>query len=156
MKEKLHKALLSIVAPALATLFVAAASWSQPPDVGERHDPQYRAAHLAKMLDLNEAQQASVRTLLTTSYKESAPDKARLRELKEQLFSESDSFDSGAAQVVADEIGEITARMVYRMASTRAAVYQVLEPGQQAEMNEMLKRMAEHRDRRRGHHGFPL
>jgi Spy/CpxP family protein refolding chaperone len=154
--KNLNRAILSVVAPALATLFVAAASWSLPNGDDSRHDPQHRITHLAKMLELTEEQEASVQSLLTTSFEESEVDKERLHVLKEQLLDQPDTFDAGAAQTAADEIGQITGRMVYRMASNYAAIYQLLDDEQKVEMKEMAESLGKRGEKRRGHHRFPF
>ncbi|MCB1689817.1 MAG: Spy/CpxP family protein refolding chaperone [Halioglobus sp.] len=156
MKVKLNRVLLSIVAPALATLFVAAASWSVPHDDERQHDASHRVAHLAKVLDLSEEQEAEVQTLLTSTLEASEADKSRLHVLKQQLLNEPGAFDAGSAQVTADEVGQITSRMVYRMASTYAAIYQLLDDEQRVEMQEMAEKMGERGGRRHGHPRFPF
>lgn len=58
-------------------------------------------------------------------------------------MAQRDSFDAGAAQKIADEIGQITGRMVYRASETWAQVYQVLNAEQRAELDAMMaKRQA--------------
>lgn len=149
VKLNMKKALLSIVAPAMATLFVAAASWSLPQGDDGRPDPQHRITHLAKMLELSEEQEATVQTLMIASFEESEADRERLRELRDQLRGEPGSFDAATAQVAADEIGQITSRMVFRRANDRAQLYQLLDEEQRVMMTEM----AEHRRERGGKRG---
>ncbi|CAA0098479.1 Uncharacterised protein [Halioglobus japonicus] len=155
MKLNLNRVLLSIVAPAMATLFVAAASWSMPQDDDKRHDPQHRVNHLAKMLELTDEQEATVQTLLTTSFEESEADRERLHVLKDQLLKQPGNFDAATAQAAADEIGQITSRMMYRMANNFAEIYQLLDDEQRVEMAEMAERMSERGGKRHGPRGLP-
>ena len=156
MKLNMKRIILSIVAPAMATLFVAAASWSLPQDGGERPDPQHRITHLAKMLELTEEQEATVQTLMSTSFEESEADRERLRELRDQLRGEPGSFDAATAQAAADEIGQITSRMVFRRANDRAQIYQLLDDEQRVMMAEMAEHRREHSGKRGGHRGGPF
>lgn len=154
--KNINRTILSVVAPALATLFVSAASWSLPDGEESRHDPQHKVEMLAKMLDLTEEQEATVETLLTESMEESEGDKERLHALKAQLLDQADAFNDASAQMTADEIGQITSRMVYRKASTYAAIYQLLDDEQKEAMNEMGEWAKKRGEKRRGHHRFPF
>lgn len=156
MKMNLRKALLGVVAPALATLVVAAASWSMSGSEAPRHDPQQKVSHLAKMLQLTEEQEVSVKTLLMASFEESEADHERLRALRAELLDQPESFVEATAQSAADEIGQITSRMVYRMASTRAAIYQLLDDEQRLAMNEMDEWSGKRGDKRHGHQRPPF
>lgn len=147
--NNLKRAILSFVAPAVATLLVSAASWSLPEGDDSRHDPQHKVTMMVKMLKLTDEQEATVNTLLRESIEASAADKERLHVLKQQLRAQADTFDEASAQRAADEIGQITSRMAYRMASTQAAIYQLLDDEQKLAMNELsAKRGA----KGRGHH----
>ncbi len=148
MKITWKKALIGMVAPALATLFVTAASWSMPDGDAPRHDPQHKVDRLVKMLQLTEEQEATVQTLLTASLEESEVDHQRLRTLREERLNKPESFDKTTALTAAEEIGQITTRMVYRMASTRAAIYQLLDHEQKVAMAEMAEKRGH---KRRGH-----
>ena len=149
----LKKTVLSFVAPALATLCISTASWSLPNGDDSRHDPQHKVTIMAKMLGLTEEQEATVNTLLAHSLEESERDKERLHVLREQLRGQADTFDEVSTQLAADEIGQITSRMVYRRASTHAAIYQLLDDEQKVEMDEWS---AQRSAKRRAHHRFPF
>jgi Spy/CpxP family protein refolding chaperone len=156
VKLNMKKIVLSIVAPAMATLFVAAASWSLPQGDGERPDPQHRITHLSKMLELTDEQEATVQTLMTSSFEESEADRERLRELRDQLKEQAASFDAATVQATADEIGQITSRMVYRRAYDRAQIYQLLDDEQRVMMAEMAEHRREHGGKRGGHRDAPF
>jgi Spy/CpxP family protein refolding chaperone len=57
------------------------------------------------------------------------------------------AFDAGEAQRLADEIGQITSRMVYQAASTQARIYQLLDEEQRAELGEFMEDHEPRRDR---------
>lgn len=152
MKKTLKKVFIGVVGPALAMLFVAASGWSMPHGDGPV-DPQLKVAHMAQMLELTEEQTATVQALVTTSFEASAADRERLHSLKAQLLNQPAAFDAGAAQATADEIGQITSRRVFRMASTRAQIYQLLNDEQKEMMDEMSQRAGKRGDKRRGHDG---
>ena len=148
MKITWKKTLTGVAAPALAILFVTAASWSMAEGDAPRHDPQHKVDHLVKMLQLTDEQEATVLTLLTASFEESEVDHERLHTLREELLNQPESFDKATALTTADEIGQITTRMVYRMASTRAAIYQLLDDEQKVAMAQMSEKRGY---KRRGH-----
>tara|TARA_R110002073_G_scaffold6066_6_gene36621 strand:+ start:7647 stop:8114 length:468 start_codon:yes stop_codon:yes gene_type:complete len=152
MNKTLKKVFMGVVGPALATLFVAASGWSMSHGDGPA-DPQRKVAHMAQMLQLTEEQTATVQTLVTTSFEASAADRQRLHSLKAQLLDQPASFDAGPAQATADEIGQITSRMVFRMASTRAQIYQLLNDEQKEKMDEMSLRAGKRGDKRPGPDG---
>ena len=153
MNKTLKKTLLGVVAPALATLFVAAAGWSMPDGNDARHDPQKRVAHMAEVLELTDEQVVTVQSLMTASFEASDADRERIHALKEQLLSQPEAFDASTAQVMADEIGNITSGMVLRMATTRAEIYQLLDDEQKLAMNEMASKRG---GKRGGHHRPPF
>ena len=152
MNKTLKKVLMGVVAPALATLFVAAAGWSMPPG-DTPPDPQRRAAHLAEVLELTDEQTVAVQTLMTASFEQAEADRERLHSLRSQLLDQPAAFDASTAQATADEIGQITGRMVYRMASSRAEIYQLLTDEQKEIMDQMGERKGKRGDKRRGHDG---
>lgn len=156
MKKSLNKVMIGAIASGIVTLFITAVSWSMPPGDGPGHDPEHMVTHLTKVLHLTEEQQASVQTLLATSSEETGVDAERLHTLRDEMRDQTAAFNAATAQTAADEIGQITSRMVYRMASTRAAIYQLLDDEQKVAMNELEEKRGERRDKGLGHHGLPF
>jgi Spy/CpxP family protein refolding chaperone len=103
-------------------------------------------AHMTDRLDLTEEQAGRVKQLTTKARERLAADRTRLAELREQLKAQRDNFDAGKAQVMADEIGEITSRMVFQAVSTHAEIYQLLTDEQKAEMDVMMEQRESRRD----------
>ena len=56
-------------------------------------------------------------------------------------------FDPGKAQAIADEIGQLTGRMVYQASETFAQVYQVLNAEQRTQLESMMAKHSERRSR---------
>ena len=123
-------------------------AWSMGPQHGAGGDPSRMIAHMSERLDLSDEQKSEVDTLVTAARQSSEADRARMQELREQLSAMKSNFDPGKAQAVADEIGQLTGRMVYQATETFAKVYQVLDAEQRTQLDAMMKKRAEHGGRR--------
>jgi Spy/CpxP family protein refolding chaperone len=130
-----------------AVLAASAAAWSMGPPGGPDHDPTRMLAHISERLDLSAEQQASVESLLATSRQANAADRKRLGELREQIMAMRADFDAGKAQTIADEIGQITARMVFEGSKTWAEVYQQLTPDQRTQLDELVAKRESRRSK---------
>jgi len=95
--------------------------------------------HMVDALALTETQERDVAEILHTARESTLSDRHRMEELRAQLREQRLEFDPGQVQTIADEIGQITARTVYSMASAQAQVYQVLDAAQQAMLNDMME-----------------
>ncbi len=143
------KSLLAKVLPTTvlcSALLLSGAAWSMDHRGGGDHDPARMVTHMTERLDLSESQQEEIGQLLEQSRENLSGDKKRLEELRGQLQAQRKDFDSGAAQKQADEIGEMTGRIAYEMASTQASIYQLLNEEQREEFDEF----SEKREERRG------
>ena len=136
----------STLAVALAA---SATAWSMGHGGGMDHDPARMIAHMTDRLDLSTEQQASVETLLTSAQQANAADRERLKVLRGEMMGLRTDFDSGKAQQMSDEIGQITARMVFEASKTWSGIYQTLNAEQQAELDELMKKREAHRGKRR-------
>lgn len=138
---------------ALATAAVMSmAAWSMGPPHEMGGDPARMIAHLSDRLDLSSEQQTEVESLVAAAKQSSDADRARMRELRSQMRAMMGNFDPGKAQVVADEIGQLTGRMVYQSSETFASVYQLLNAEQRAQLDSMMGSRGERRGER-GHGG---
>ncbi|MEQ9462388.1 MAG: Spy/CpxP family protein refolding chaperone [Haliea sp.] len=124
---------------ALATAAVAAPASAWPGEGG----PGPMAGRMIQHLDLTAEQQASVAEIMARSREAGAADHERMREIKTQLRAQSDSFDAGATQALADELGQITARSTYRMTETRAAVNALLNEEQREKLEALEAKRGE-------------
>jgi protein CpxP len=133
---------------ALATAAVmSVAAWSMGPSHGLGGDPTRMIAHLSDRLDLNSEQETKVTGLVAATKETTSTERARMRELRADLMAMKGDFDEGKAQAIADEIGQLTGRMVYQASETFAQVYQVLDAEQQTQLDAMMAKYGEHRGR---------
>jgi Spy/CpxP family protein refolding chaperone len=151
MKKSFFKAIIGSLAAGLTLLTVAVGTWSMPHGGGHDRDPSAMVSMLSKKLDFSQEQETAVSELLTNSYTQSKADSERLRVLHDQLHSEEGNFDAASAQAAANEIGEITARLVFLRASTFAEVSALLTEEQREEMFQMKKKRGDFHGRWRGH-----
>lgn len=114
---------------------------------GMHGDPARMVERMAEKLDLSDDQRTGIEAILTETRGQSAADHARLRELRQELRAQRAGFDADKARRLADEIGEITGRMVYGAASTQAQIYQLLDEEQRAELDEFMEEHEPRRDR---------
>jgi Spy/CpxP family protein refolding chaperone len=151
MKNSLLKALISSVAAGFTMLFVAVGSWSMPHGGSYDFDSEQMTSFLSKKLDLTEEQEVGVTELMTASLAESEADMQRLQILHAQLRNPAGEFDEASARAAADEIGGITARLVFLRVSTFAQISELLTEEQRAEAIQMMEKRSERRGSRRGH-----
>jgi len=156
MNRILGRVLPAAVAAGMTAILIAAAAWSMPHGGGRSHDPQRMIDHLEKHLDLTGEQRAAVQSLLSAMFTASETDIERLHTLRDTLREQRDDFEADRTQAAADEIGQITTRMVYRMASTQAQIYQLLNDEQKKLLDKMDKKRKARRDqwRERWHEPF--
>lgn len=114
---------------------------------GMHGDPARMVARMTEKLDLSDDQKTGIEAILTETRGQSAADHARLQELRQQLRAQRAGFDADTARRLADEIGEITSRMVYGAASTQAQIYQLLDEEQRTELDEFMEEHEPRRDR---------
>lgn len=126
-------------------VLVSATGWAMGPPGGMDRDPGRMMEHMSAKLDLSAEQEAEVKSLMAASREANAEAQRRLGELQGQLQDMRADFDAGKAQQIADEIGELTAGLVYRMSSTWAGVYQLLDTDQRAEMDALMAQREERR-----------
>lgn len=150
MKQPLVKRITASVAGALVALSAATLAMGPP---GGDHDPARMLRHMSERLELTDDQRDQAEAIMQAGKTESGADRQRLRELRGELMTMESAFDPDAARKAADEIGEITSRMVYRYASTYAEFYALLTDEQRAELEQLKEERGERRqDRWRKHH----
>lgn len=136
----------TLAAAGLGLALLGAGASFAGPHGGMHGSPQRMIERMADHLDLSDAQQTEVQQLLKDSREQGEADRARLTVLKSSLRDSADTFDAGQVQTAADEIGQITSRMTYRMAETQHKVRAVLNDEQRAQLDAW----AEKREERRG------
>jgi Spy/CpxP family protein refolding chaperone len=65
-----------------------------------------------------------------------------------KMLAQRDSFDATEARKIADEIGQVTGRMVFRASATWSQVYQLLNAEQRAELETLMAKREAHRGKR--------
>jgi Spy/CpxP family protein refolding chaperone len=125
---------------------MSVAAWAMGPPGGMEPDPAQMMAHMSKHLDLSAEQQSKVEGLLATAKQASAADQKRMQELRVEMKGMRDNFDAEKARKLADEIGQVTGRLVYQASATWSSVYQLLNAEQKAKLDGMMAK----RDERRG------
>jgi Spy/CpxP family protein refolding chaperone len=124
-------------------------SWAMGPHGGMQPDPDRMLAHMGDRLDLSSEQKSGIETVLAAGKEANAADLVRMQELRKQMMGMRDNFDEQKARQVADEIGQITASMVYQASAGWSQVYQLLNAEQKAQLDSMMARRAEHRGKER-------
>lgn len=136
-------------------LLVSASAWSMGHQSG--HDPERVLRHMTEKLELSDSQHEQIENLLDEGLGSMKEDRARMGELRDQLKAMRTDFDEDKARGIAKELGEVTSRMTYNMASTQSEVYEMLTPAQREKMDEFdamrEKRMASRRAEGKGPEG---
>ncbi len=136
-----------LCAAALATAStVSVGAWAMGPQgEGMQPDPARMMAQMSAKLDLSAEQQAKIQELTTAARQASAADHQRMQELRTEMAAMRDSFDATRARKTADEIGQVTGRLVFQASQTWSQVYQVLNAEQKARLDEMMAQRAQGR-----------
>lgn len=130
-----------------AVLLASAGAWAASHHPG--HSPERMLEHMTDTLNLTATQQSQVEILMSENRGTMESDRERMGEIRDELKAMRTDFDAGSAQSLADELGEITSRTSYAMASTQAEIYQLLTPQQREEMDEMLEKREQRMQKRR-------
>jgi len=146
-----HSIRTYVLASALCGVFATSAATFAMGHRGGDSDPSRMLEHMSDRLELTENQHDEIEQIFASAREQTAEDRARLDELRNELQAMRPDFDPGRAQAIADEIGQITARMAYGMASTQAQVYQQLDAQQREEYDQMAASRDKRRDKFRDH-----
>lgn len=151
MKKSLSRTLLGTVGAGVFMLSVAVSSWSMPAGGEHPRNPTKMVSVLADKLELTETQEKDIGALLKASHAESEADRQRLATLKEILNQQEQSFNEEVTRETAEEVGEITARMLYTKTSTAAQIFALLNAEQREAMAELEKKRQFRRGKPRDH-----
>ena len=99
MKSSVGKRIAAASIGVLVSL--SAAAWAMGPRGGMDHDPGRMLTHMADRLDLSDAQQEQVKSIVEGGMEQSGADRKRLEDLRGQLKAMRDDFDQGQAQKIA-------------------------------------------------------
>ena len=107
---------------------------------------------MANLLDLSAEQEQQISGIVNASELAMAVDRERVRQIRDEFRSLAENFDEGAAQGLADELGQITARLAYSHVSTMAQVRAVFTEEQRAQLDEYRGRRQDFREQYGNHH----
>lgn len=124
-------------------------SWAVGPHGAMEPDPDRMLAHLGDRLELSAEQKSRLESLLAAGRETSVANYARMQELRSQMMAMRGNFDETKARQISEEIGQVTARMVYQASATWSQVYQLLDAQQRAQLDGLMARRAEHRGKKR-------
>lgn len=137
----------------LAALFlvvgIAAVGQSLAANGGRSHQGDFlnrRIAHLTRALDLTDAQQQQVKSLVEGQ-------RPALKGLMQQLASQrqqmltatqNGQFDQAQVLAIANQQGQTLANLIVVRQELQSKIYALLTPDQQAKFNQMQQRRLEH------------
>ena len=132
-------------------MLISATAWSMGPQDGQRMGPPEPGKMLERMtrdLDLTDQQSAQISALITDGRAAAEADRKRMHGIYDSLRDMRESFDETEARKLTDELGQISSRMAYRMASKGAEVYAVLTPEQRTQLDAKMQKMQARMERR--------
>jgi Spy/CpxP family protein refolding chaperone len=100
---------------------------------------------LADQIGLTEEQGTEITEIVNNAQLASAVDRERIHQIKDELRAMADNFDASQAQILADELGEISGRLAYNGTESHAAIRQVFTEEQRVMLEELR---AEHESSR--------
>ena len=122
---------------------VALPSSARPGFGGESMDPLDHIERMAEHLDLTEDQEQQITDIVNEAQLANAVDRERQHQIREEMRELTVTLDEGRAQILADELGEITSRLAYSHVVTMAAVRNVFTAEQLAQIEEFRGRRGE-------------
>lgn len=136
------KLLKSIAMMSMACLF----SLSVYAQTDKTSDPSTSQPAMAKkravsFSDLSEDQQKQIKQIVDNMRLDMKETITQLKQGRQGMaqFITSDKFDSAKAQSYADAQGKLYAKMMFIRMKTRAQIYQVMTPQQQAEIRKRME-----------------
>jgi Spy/CpxP family protein refolding chaperone len=132
------------------TLFTGVAlSQAQPEmDLSALHESGGVMAHFSERLDLTEIQETEIADIFAEAHAITVEDKAQLEALNDQMRALIEDFNEAEALDIAQQIGDISGRLAFARAATRADVRAVLTEDQLAELQAIREAHQERRERR--------
>lgn len=148
--KTLHRCWLSTFA--LCGVLGALPAWSMGPGTEGHRNPARMLERLSAHLELTGEQEQQVRDILEQGSEQASADRQRLRSLRDALAQQRNSYDAAKTQQLADELGEVSARMAFDITHKYAQVYQVLDEQQRAEFERLQAEREARSGRRFGRH----
>ena len=110
------------------------ATSSARPGMGHERGMFDHLGYIADEIGLSEEQEQQINEIVDAAELASAVDRERMRQIRDELRDLAVSDDQSQAQILADELGEIAARIAYNRFETRAQVNAVFTEEQLASM----------------------
>lgn len=148
--KKLHQCWLSTIA--LCGVLGASPAWSMGPGTEAHRDPARMLERLSEHLELTGEQEQQVRDILAQDSEQARADRQELRSLRDALAQQRNNYDDATTRQLADQLGEVSARMAYDITHKYARVYQVLDEAQRAEFERLQAEREARSGRRFGKH----
>jgi Spy/CpxP family protein refolding chaperone len=102
--------------------------------------------HIAKELNLNEAQKAQIKTLLEAAHTTMAPLQQKMDDVHKQLelATANGQFDEAQVRALANQQAQLMAERIVEHQRTKSKAYSLLTPEQRVKADEMHKRHSKH------------
>jgi len=102
--------------------------------------------HIARELNLTEAQKTQVKALFDAGQNTMAPLHEKMDEVHKQLESatENGQFDEAQVRALASQQAQLTAEMIVEHERMKSKIFSLLTAEQRTKATEMLKRHSEH------------
>lgn len=141
----MHKKFFIVTAILLAVAAGLSASvYAQGPGHGFRHGGMLK--HMAKQLNLTEAQQTQIKSIMADGRSKTKPLTQQLRQNEQaQNAAVNGTFDEAQARAFANKQAQIMSDLMVERQRTKSQIYSVLTPDQR---QKALQLMQQHEQRR--------
>ena len=134
--KKIFATCLLAAAFAVPGAFAQTTEAAAAPAPGGMHNPaaeiEHRVSTMTTILTLSSAQQTQIKTILTNEQTAETGFRTSMRAAHTSLKTAVQSNDAASIEQISNTIGTITAQSTASHAKTEAAIFQLLNPEQQA------------------------
>jgi Spy/CpxP family protein refolding chaperone len=143
----MHKKFFIVTAILLAVAAGLATSvFAQGPGHGFGHKHGGMLRHMTKQLNLTEAQQTQIKTIMADSRTRTKPLMQQLRQNRQAADTNMNgTFDEAQARIFANKQSQIMSNLIVERQRTKSQIYSVLTPDQR---QKALQLMQQHEQRR--------
>ena len=146
----MHRKFLITIAVLLAVAAGLTGSvFAQGPQHGFRHRNGGMLQHMAKALNLTEAQQTQIKGILSDERTRTKPLMQQLRQNEQaQNAAVNGNFDEAQARVFAGKQAQIMSDLIVEKQKTKSQIYSVLTPDQRQKALQLMQERAQRRQER--------
>ena len=144
--KKFIVAFLAVVIVAVGAVFVFAQKTDgSKARFGRGFGHRGSYARFAEKLNLTDAQKAQIKQITEASRTKNQPLRENMKSIRQQLEAATadGQFNEAQVQALATQQANLSAQMIVEGERTKAQMYQVLTPEQQAQMKQMKEQMKE-------------